>query len=260
MEINIVGSGNVATRLAVAAVCAGHSVACVASRDLVHAERLAVRVGASAADALSRLPPADMTIVSVSDDAIHAVAAALCRLPTSGVVAHTSGATPVDALSPLPRRAVLYPCQTFSRGDDVEMRRVPFLVEARDANSLRIVKTLAHDIGGEVVEADGRQRSLLHLAAVFGNNFANHLLLHAQRLMAEAKLPFSLLRPLMEATVEKAFRVGPLDAQTGPARRGDLRTIGRHETLMEGDLQKEVYRLLTASIADTYRDDSPADA
>lgn len=253
MEINIVGSGNVATRLAEAAVVAGHRVACVASRSGVHAARLATKVGASAEVDLSRLPCADMTIVAVSDDAICAVADELRRLPSPGVVAHTSGATDIDALRPLPRRAVLYPCQTFSEGDSVEMRRVPFLVEAADLRSFRMVEALARDIGGEVVEADGRQRATLHLAAVFGNNFANHLLLQAERLMAEARLPFSLLQPLMEKTVEKAFRVGPLVSQTGPARRGDMRTIARHETLLQNRLQNEIYGLLTKSIADTYR-------
>lgn len=254
MEINIVGSGNVATRLAEAVAGAGHCVVCVASRNMGHAARLAAKVGARAEVDLSRLPCADMTIVSVSDDAISAVAGALCRSPSPGLVAHTSGATDIDALKPLPRRAVLYPCQTFSEGDGVEMRSVPFLVEAGDSLSLRMVVSLAHDIGGEVVEADGRQRAMLHLAAVFGNNFANHMLLHAERLMTEARLPFSLLRPLMEKTVDKAFCVGPLDAQTGPARRGDMRTIDRHETLLQSRLQKEIYRLLTMSISDTYRD------
>lgn len=254
MEINIVGSGNVATHLAEAAVGAGHRVACVASRNGGHAARLAAKVGARAEVDLSRLPCADMTIVSVSDDAICAVAGALCRLPSPGVVAHTSGATDIDALKPLPHRAVLYPCQTFSEGDCVEMRRVPFLVEASDLRSFRMVEALACDIGGEVVEADGRQRATLHLAAVFGNNFSNHLLLQAERLMAEARLPFSLLRPLMERTVDKAFCVGPLEAQTGPARRGDMRTIDRHETILQSRLQKEIYSLLTKSIADTYQE------
>lgn len=252
MEINIVGSGNVATRLAEAMVGAGHRVACVASRERGHAARLAAKVGARAEVDLSRLPCADMTIVAVSDDAIRVVAGALCRLPSPGVVAHTSGATDIDALKPLPRRAVLYPCQTFSEGDSVEMCRVPFLVEAGDMRSFRMVEAVARDIGGEVVEADGRQRAMLHLAAVFGNNFTNHLLLHAERLMEEARLPFSLLRPLMEKTVDKAFCAGPLDSQTGPARRGDMRTIDRHETLLQSRLQKEIYSLLTRGIADTY--------
>jgi len=45
--------------------------------------------------------------------------------------------------------------------------------------------------------------------------------------------------------------MNPLDAQTGPARRGDTITVKNHLKKLTG-INKEIYKLLSQSIADTY--------
>src|SRR5690554_3736694 len=61
----------------------------------------------------SRLKPADLYIISVSDDAIAEISE---QLPFSDrLVVHTSGTKPMDILSGSNRKGVFYPLQTFSK-------------------------------------------------------------------------------------------------------------------------------------------------
>jgi predicted short-subunit dehydrogenase-like oxidoreductase (DUF2520 family) len=96
---------------------------------------------------------------------------------------------------------------------------------------------------------DSSQREVLHLAAVFTNNFANHMLFWAKTLVDAEGLDFNLLRPLARETVEKAFFLTPELAQTGPARRGDLKTMQSHiEQLQANPELISLYKTLSASI------------
>lgn len=252
MRINLIGGGNVATHLAQAFTQAGHEVAGVVCRDVTHAKALADPIGALAINDIANLPPVDVTIIAVPDNAIADVALQLSEAGVCSVVAHTSGATPIDALDPNPHRGVFYPCQTFTKADSIDVQQIPFLIEGSDGESCAVLHQLAKSISQKVTSCDGRQRALLHVAAVFGSNFASHLLLNAKDFMERAGLPFDTLRPLMERTIAKAFEIGPFEAQTGPARRGDSKTIERHESLIDNDLQKKIYNLLTQSIYETY--------
>ena len=252
MLVNIIGSGNVATHMALHLVEAGHETPCVVSRDMTRAARLADMIGAKPSTDIAALPEADVTLVAVSDNNIPAVAQSLARAGNRSLIAHTSGATPLDALLPNAQRAVLYPCQTFSTADEVDIRQVPFLIEASDARSLATTTALVESMRAKAIQADSRQRAMLHVAAVFACNFTNPLLLTAQRLMDNADLPFETLRPLVEKTIAKAFETGPLDAQTGPARRGDTITLNRHEKMIEQETEREIYSALSRSIYETY--------
>lgn len=256
MRINIIGSGNVATHLGRAIMTAGHEIACVVSHDAAHARSLASAVNAIAATSVAQAPQADVTIISVSDNAIAEVAADLRRYEVSPIVAHTSGATPLDSLAGLPHRGVFYPCQTFSKGDNVDVSEVPFLIEASDSQTAKALTLLAESIGASATPCDSAQRALLHLAAVFASNFTNHLLLQAGEIMRRAGLPATILRPLVEKTVSKAFDMGAKDAQTGPARRLDTKTLQTHRRMMDTQWQTAIYDTLTRSIMATYHPDS----
>lgn len=255
MRINIIGSGNVATHLGRAIMTAGHEVACVVSRDAAHAQGLASAIHAQAMTSVALAPQADVTLIAVNDNAIANVAAELRKHNVSPIVAHTSGATPMDCLAGLPHRGVFYPCQTFSKGDDVRVSEVPFLIEASDPLAENTLTRLAKSIGSCAIPCDSAQRALLHLAAVFASNFTNHLLLQADEIMRRAGLPTSILRPLVEKTVSKAFDMGAKEAQTGPARRLDSKTLEAHRRMTDSQCQAAIYDTLTRSILATYHPD-----
>jgi hypothetical protein len=64
-------------------------------------------------------------------------------------------------------------------------------------------------------------------------------------------LNWELLNPLLQETVSKLVFLDPYNAQTGPARRGDIQTMQAHEKMMQG-IPKELYTLLSKSIIETY--------
>jgi hypothetical protein len=89
----------------------------------------------------------------------------------------------------------------------------------------------------------------LHVAAVFVNNFSNYLLQNAYMLMQKNALPFDLLKPLAQETIDKAFDLSPQKSQTGPAIRGDEKTLKIHQTLLADEPEiQSLYTQLTNAI------------
>jgi predicted short-subunit dehydrogenase-like oxidoreductase (DUF2520 family) len=101
---------------------------------------------------------------------------------------------------------------------------------------------------------NSEKRAHLHLAAVWINNFTNHMVYQAQKFASSKQLNYALLLPLLEETVNKLQSQTPFDAQTGPARRGDEATIEKHLSQLDGTTQ-ELYALLTDSIQETYKNE-----
>ena len=100
-----------------------------------------------------------------------------------------------------------------------------------------------------MLRLDSAQRLKLHVAAVFANNFTNHVLGIADALLAEAGLPPALLASLVRETVDKALANAPFSVQTGPAVRQDLPTLAVHEAALAAHpAWQTLYAQLTASI------------
>lgn len=246
-RIVFLGSGNVAGHLAAAFKASGAEIVQVYSPNAEHAGNLAVAVGALAVDDLSLLcSDADFYVVSVTDSAVAATAAAMPRV--RGTVVHTSGSVPMDVLfGASDRVGVLYPLQTFSKGRELDMSVVPFFNEASDDATLRYIDGMASRISGSVFHADSSTRPFLHVAGVLGCNFPNYLLGCAAEVLSRGGYKLDVLRPLLQETVAKAFEFGPYAAQTGPAVRGDRSTIERHGDMLPAETA-ELYRMLSEQI------------
>jgi len=253
MNIVCIGSGNVATHLAIAFKAIGADIVQVWSHDSRNAEILAALTKAepiSNWDHLDRT--ADCYLIAVKDDAIASVAAHLTDV--KGIVIHTSGATPMSVLSESKNGyGVLYPLQTFSKSKAVDMTKVPLCIEADREETLEKIKAIAQLLSPKVAVVTTSQRSILHLAAVFACNFSNHLYELSSQLLEQHQLPFDLLKPLILETAEKVQSATPAESQTGPAVRNDQETIKKHLNLLEGSpvLQK-IYETLSNSIKKTH--------
>jgi predicted short-subunit dehydrogenase-like oxidoreductase (DUF2520 family) len=247
-RIVLLGAGNAGSHLAKAIVSSGHELVQVFSRTIDHAKALAEKYKAGFTKDLSNLADADLYIFCIKDDAL-AELVSMVKLEGKKIV-HTSGALPMDALSNVSQYyGVFYPLQTFTGGLDVDWKRIPICIEASDTKMLAGLKYLAAAISDSVLETSFEDRQKMHVAAVFVNNFTNYLLQNAEEIMKQTSLPFSILQPLAEETIRKAFLLGPADAQTGPAIRGDEKTIAAHEELLSSDPEiREIYRALTEAI------------
>src|SRR6185312_10107268 len=99
MKIVLLGSGNVATHLGKAFSNAKHTILQVWSRNLQHAQTLALDLKAGAIDQLDQVDlHADLYIVSVVDDAILPVLTGLKSI--TAPIVHTSGSTQMQVIAP----------------------------------------------------------------------------------------------------------------------------------------------------------------
>lgn len=189
---------------------------------------------------------ADIYIIAVSDDAIDQVSS---QLPFSNrFVVHTSGSAPLEVLNARNKRGVFYPLQTFSKNKNVDFKEIPLCLESEFVGDYTILNQLAHYISQKVYKIDSQQRQALHVAAVFANNFSNHMYKIGSDICEQNNIPFNILRPLIHETADKINGLSPTDAQTGPAIRHDEKTIERHLNFLKDENQKEIYTLLTQSI------------
>lgn len=199
---------------------------------------------------INEIKQADVYLLAIADDAIAGFSE---HLPfKDSLLAHTSGTVPLHAIDNKNRRAVFYPLQTFSQNRSIDFNKVPIGIEAESEADLSLLKSLASSLSEKVMELNSNDRSRLHLAAVFVNNFSNHLYHIAAEYLEENSLEFDLLTPLILETADKISSISPEDAQTGPARRGDLETIKKHLALLNDGPKKELYKVLTESIQNTY--------
>ena len=252
LRVALFGAGRVASQLGPALAAAGHHVAFVWSRTAPAAAALAARLpGAQALTALAApLPPADVYLLAVPDAAVAPLLATVAW-PAGALVAHLAGSLPLAVFAGLPavRGGVFYPLQTFSPGRAIDWPAVPLCIEAADPAAEATLLHLAGSLSRQVLRLDSARRRQLHVAAVFANNFTNHLLGIADALLAEARLPAALLAPLVRETVDKALHHPPFAVQTGPAARRDAATLAAHHAALAAHpAWRALYEQLTASI------------
>jgi predicted short-subunit dehydrogenase-like oxidoreductase (DUF2520 family) len=199
---------------------------------------------------LQDLATADLYLIALPDDAIGSFSEELPK--RDAIVAHTSGSASMGVLDKHDRPAVFYPLQTFSSERTVDFTRVPICIEAKHSKDKELLKELAEGFSEKVRVISSEERKKLHMAAVFASNFPNHLYHIASELLRENNLEFDLLKPLIAESAAKIETMSPYDAQTGPARRNDEKTIENHLHLLTDSRFREVYELLTRSIQETY--------
>ena len=253
MKIFLIGSGNVATQLGKAFLRCGHEIVFVYSRDLAHAAKLGRKLKTNFGNTLSAVSSfsADIYIVAVKDDAIAGVVKKMPDLKGELVI-HTSGATDISVLKKKFKNCgVLWQVQTIKARTKVDFKNVPMVIEASNPSSEKTLRKLATDLSNKVHSCNSKQRRVLHLGAVWINNFPNHLYFLAESLLKKHNMPFELFGPLMLSTVEIGMK-NPEAAQTGPAKRNDKKTMASHLKLLPDKNYRTLYRLISKSITDLY--------
>ena len=249
IRIVLLGNGNVAFHLhrALLAASGVELVQLVARREDAYSD---FEQGIPRGILGGTLKDADVYLIAVADNAIEAVSGHLRDM--KGLVAHTSGALGPEALVGISRPGVLYPLQTFSRDRDVDFSEIPICLETGRPQDLPLLRSLSEAISTKVFELEARARRELHLAAVFINNFTNHMVCLGQALCQNQGLPADLLHPLLQETFRKLETLSAFQAQTGPARRRDRVTQQAHLSLLGDPLQRELYKIISESIQQTY--------
>jgi predicted short-subunit dehydrogenase-like oxidoreductase (DUF2520 family) len=162
---------------------------------------------------------ADAILLCVPDAEIPRAATALAG--AAGYVGHTSGATPLSALTGAAGEAFgLHPLQTIPDGG-ADLRGCGAAVAGSSPAALELARMLAERLGMVPFELRDDQRAAYHAAASIASNFLVTLEWAAQR-VAGVDAPFG---PLVRTTVENWIAAGPHAALTGPIVRGDEETV-----------------------------------
>ena len=237
MRIAIIGAGSVGTNLHHAFELKGIKV------ELVHARPLTAKPS-SVAD----LPQADIYIYTVVDHVLKEVVS-LVNAPKA-LHLHTSGSMPIDVFGiDKPHAGILYFFQSFSREKLIDdWSGIPCFIEGRNIDDIAAIYSLAQNLTNRIYEATQHDRERLHIAGIFANNYTNLMYRIAEEVLKGTSIPFEALLPLIDQTAAKVHTIRPIDAQTGPAKRGDREVIKHHLEILQTTPYAEVYQALAALI------------
>ena len=244
LNIAIVGTGAVAHSLAKNLSVAGCKLLAIVSRSRLKAETLASKVGALHGIQLGTSLPlgVQLVFICVPDDAIAPTASQLAHDTTNWegiMVAHTSGALSVDVLQDLVEVGAsilsFHPVQTFSKDVVTSFSGIYIGIEGH-SKALEKAEQLAELLGSIPLRLSSQDKVLYHAAAVFASNFLVSVTSMACDLLSEVGMNRSnalkMLSPLIQQTCENILSVGPEQALTGPAARGDLETLQKHSSAL----------------------------
>jgi len=194
----------------------------------------------------------DIVIFSISDDAYTGAIASFKH--RNKIMVHTSGSVPATIFKGKTEKyGVIYPYQSISKNDKLlDFKKIPLLITASDEKTEKILVELSSTISDTVKIISDNQRMKLHLAAVFANNFTNHMIAIAQKLAHENNLDAALLQPLLEKTFLRLKHHLATDMQTGPAVRNDNTIIEKHLKLLEEyPAWQKIYSFVSESIKES---------
>ncbi len=245
----IVGSGNVATHFAEAIKKSGKKIIQIYSKHPNSAKLLSLETNSAFVKSINEITKeADLYILAINDNAIYEVASSI-KIDNKLIV-HTSGTVSAAVLHKASNNyGVIYPLQTFSKSSPVDWKTIPVFIEANNKENENILISFMKIIAANVTVMSSEKRKILHLSAVFVNNFVNYLYSIAEDIMQSNKIPFEYLKPLILETANKIITNNPVDIQTGPAKREDEKTIRKHLELLS--YQKDyadIYSYLTNMI------------
>ena len=199
---------------------------------------------------LSKIKSADIYVISISDSYVGEISKKLNV--SEKLVVHTSGSLDLSIIDKKNRRGVFYPLQTLSKNKEIELAKVPICIESENNKDLVLLETISKYIGCKTYKIDYNERKILHLAAIFSNNFVNHMFTIAKEILDDKNLDFNILKPLINETVDKIHKLDPENAQTGPAIRNNNEIILNHIKTLKKDDHKKLYELMTKLIKDKY--------
>ncbi len=250
LSIVILGTGNVAHHLFQFCFSSSEArVIQVFGRNTSAIKKFEARVATTVFP--EEIMDADLYLIAVSDAAIAEVSALLKT--KKGLVAHTSGSLSLDLLQSN-RKSVFYPLQTFTENKSLNFTSLPICLEAENERDYELLGRLASSLSNNVYRITTPQRRSLHLAAVFANNFTNHLYQIAEEICNSEGVTFEMLHPLIAETADKIRFLPPKNAQTGPARRKDLITLQRHLDMLQDPEHRKIYQAMSNSIQKMYEE------
>ena len=259
---SVIGPGRLGIALAIALDSLGYGLVSLVSRN-----RQRLQAASKLLDGPPRLlvtkeletgPLGDLIIVAVPDDQIARVAKELARVKTARPpsVLHTSGALSSKVFARLAKKGwhtgSIHPLASISDPvAGVEAFRNAYWCVEGDAAATRLARRIVRDLGGHCFSIKSDDKPLYHAAAVMSSGNMTALFDVAIRMLEQCGLSRrnaqKMLLPLLESNTLNLSRSVPEDALTGTFARGDVATVQKHLSALNGkDLAEalQLYRLL----------------
>ncbi len=190
----------------------------------------------------------DLIWVTVTDDEIENVALELQgKVQPTSVILHTSGAHSSKVLkkhlyiNPCASVHPLISCPLTNVTDDacIEAYQGVLHTVEGDADALMVAERLVDRLQGKCIRICTDNKALYHAGAVIASNYPVVLLQLAIEMLEKCGFEHQDAlaggrRLLMQSAIA-CQTAEPLDALTGPAKRGDHKTIGAHQTVLQGE-------------------------
>lgn len=258
--MNIIGCGNVGRVFGKLFAATGvFTIQDIHNRSLASAQAGAAFVGAGRVKtSLADLRPADIWMLTVSDDQIAQFCAALIDnhcLHAGNIVFHCSGALSSRVLQAATglgvKLASIHPIRSFA--DPVNVANDfsdTFCGVEGDPEALAVLLPALAAIKARTLAIDPSAKTLYHAASVFACNYPASLIDFALQAYVAAGIPealaLELAEPLVKESIANIFRMGPALALTGPISRNDMAIVARHQEAIDAWSQDagKVYRAL----------------
>lgn len=240
--LNIIGTGRVGQTLgALWAQKRLISLQGLYSRSEAHAVAAAVFLGqGTPVTDLAALKPADITLITTTDDAIEPTCEALVRagaIQPKSLVIHCSGALRNGVLSSARAQGATilsaHPLKNFASPElAVESFENTYCTLEGDLAAIEQARPYFEQIGGRVIRVPEGKKTLYHAAAVLACSGLTALIDASTRLCEACEISpddaMEMLIPFLQETLDNNRALGPKAALTGPAARGDIDVIRKH--------------------------------
>ncbi len=227
--VGIIGAGRVGAALARALHAAGYPLAGISSRTPAPAAQLAATLDTPALSPPELLAQADLTFLTIPDDALAALATTLSSIAPTRPQALVPCSGPLAAVGWM--TGCCHPLQAFATPQAQVQTGITWGIEA-PAPLRPILHQLAVALGGRPLDLLAADKVLYHAAAVLAANFSIVLAARAVELLGQCGMApdaaLQALLPLLQGNLANLERVGLPLALTGPLARGDWGTVGRH--------------------------------
>ena len=230
--------------------------------------------GGRASSGISEMRRAGVWMLAPTDDQIVSCCAALARggqLAAGDIVFHCSGALPSSDLAAAracgATIASVHPLKSFADPAAATQNFSGTWCAAEgDAAALAVLRPAFERIGASVREIDAGAKMFYHAASVFASNYLTALLEAGARCHERAgssrEDALRMMEPLVRETLDNVFKLGTVQALTGPIARGDQAVVARQvAALAAWDPRIEaVYKRLGTIAVDLARRRGDADA
>jgi predicted short-subunit dehydrogenase-like oxidoreductase (DUF2520 family) len=249
LKIGIVGMGNVGIHFLQRLIELGQTNLTVYSRSGNNLPASVQATGIQFTNDFKEFIDFDLVFCAVNDNNMLEMIQLISKYAPVVSVSGTVNLNHLETKYPI---GTFYPLQSFKADQSIHWKGLPLFIESSDSKFHAFLMQFAEAFSGNAIELSEDKRQYLHVAAVFANNFTNHIIDLAAHYCKEHDIEFDWLKPLINQTIEKIQTTDPHDILTGPALRNDQSTIQKHLELLKPD-QKTIYQTLTKSIIKHYK-------